>query len=73
MLLGEQASFEVGVMVTSGNNAESALQVVYSMADEKTSERKLFGRSECANEQKPTKLAILTRNVSRAVLSIARK
>jgi predicted AAA+ superfamily ATPase len=56
--------FEADLVVTDGNRATEALQVVYDLTDEKTSKRELRGISECAKELKTPKLAVLTRNVS---------
>lgn len=56
--------FETDLVLTDGNKAIEALQVVYDLTDEKTSKRELRGISECAKELKAAKLTILTRNVS---------
>jgi len=58
--------FETDLIVKQGTNVKEAIQVVYSLEDEKTLERELRGLVACAKELKPAKTLVLTKDRSEA-------
>ncbi len=54
--------FETDIIVKQGTNVNEAIQVVYSLEDEKTLNRELRGLVACIKELKPTKALILTKD-----------
>ncbi|MEK6923939.1 MAG: ATP-binding protein [Candidatus Micrarchaeota archaeon] len=54
--------FETDVIVRQGTTVNYAIQVVYSLENEKTLDRELRGLAECAKELKPAKALLITRD-----------
>jgi len=54
--------FETDVVIRRGTNVSEAIQVVYSLEDEKTLARELRGLAACAKELNPAKALMLTKD-----------
>ncbi len=54
--------FETDLIVRQGTNITQAIQVVYSLDDEETRERELRALTECAEELKPKRMLMLTKD-----------
>jgi len=58
---------ETDFIIKQGNNASQAIQVVYDMDDEKTHKREENALVKCAQELKPEKLIILTKDKAETI------